>query len=404
MFHINADRFGYNRAKKRTATTIQAASGSFRKLDHAILEIIVSHLEDTNLFAPRQTFMYIATATQTPFARQCLHTIRTDFSLYSLERIGFLSQNPNYTSHIQALLVYSAEGHKATGSERWKVVLRRLYQCTNFKIRRNTGGDITRQAPPITFDDALELLLRLISQAGIHVRSFTLDPAPGSGCAIYSLTPIDKRIFNTGEFVRAWRGVEELTISHVEPLAVHARDLTVLAGRFRKLDLSLWLGPSAFSDALFATVFPRLRELALATSAPSAPPLTAHVVERDPLRRFLWRHWGGLRRVELSRIQLKEDSWVPVFRTLRKCQALAEIVFDSLFVTAFGKIVVHFPQVEQNPVVDSLSGGVFEYKTILIGSLYVGGEWNRVVTFVRYKGAMMDVALERVLDCDRVGY
>lgn len=78
---------------------------TFTLLPLELVQEISSLLKPTELCAIRTTCKALNTKTFTPFWRRSLHTIKTDLSLYSLQKLKSISKHPKLRHYVHHLII-----------------------------------------------------------------------------------------------------------------------------------------------------------------------------------------------------------------------------------------------------------------------------------------------------------
>ncbi|MCJ1250121.1 hypothetical protein MMC30_007347 [Trapelia coarctata] len=265
-----------------------------------------------------------------------------------------------------------------------KILVENLTNCNSFRIEREHEWDGLYESNRITTSDAVGIVLMIVAQTGLPIRSFHLDWIRlGTNWLDARRLPTSQ--FQTVNFRTGWSHLQELILGiAATPETVDLiTELVVQAPNLKRLDTGSNFNHSSGSvlERLYsANTLPRLHELRLRSG-----PIT-----EDFLLQFLLRFRDSLRAISLWHITITSGSWTSIFREWKANLPLLEriaVVFLVERHAAGPKKRVFFPSLAGNAVVPETGGHRFD----LIEHMNRNED---VINGVRYEGPRMDVALD----------
>lgn len=328
--------------------------GSICRLPFELIESISTSLEPTDLLSLRLTCKILYGKTLDFFGSRCLQTVRTDLSPSSIGELEELSKHDQLKHHVQRLSIRGSKDKPLGRGYHWKRwngfsfshllveqrcsrqlqdILHLLPNCRSFEICRYsrepnselaslTNYEVDRTVPKwlvgcLTPGDAITLMLNLIGETGLPVRSFQVNihlPNVSSGSygnPAQRYTPDLQRM----GFYAGWSHLEELSISQslTSDLINWAMSLIQTASRLKTLRLDFDSSPeaNALIDRLFfvSDTLPQLQEFEI-ENASEIPP--------DSFIGFLRHSRHSLRTLSLRHATIGGFSGaLLVFRALR---------------------------------------------------------------------------------------
>ena len=366
-----------------------------------LVQLIAGALESTDLCSLRLVCKKLNEKTLHYFGRTCLASLRTDLSRQNLQELKEFSENLQLSFHVQTLLIKTGPRGLGRGFS-WHrhpsgylvdplpgfqvlrgILVNSLVNCRSFHIPSLTRQEDSNNIGSITPTDAIGILLAVIAETSLSVKSFSL------GYRIQGTGEIDGRRlhmprYQTPEFRTAWAHLRELFLEQpmTSDTSDRALELVVRAPNLRKLSLRLrYDRPCSFLDRLVsADTLHGLQDLEL-----SAASVTAEMISR-----LLLRSLNSLRALSLWHVYMGDgDTWASVFRAWKTTLPFLERISVTWLREHRGQRVyrVLFPRLSCIPVVPGLAGRQIE---VHYRSLW--GEW--MVAGASYQGPGMDVALE----------
>lgn len=272
--------------KERTAPN---TGKEFIVLPLELIEEITSLLKPTDLCAIRPTCKALSARAFTPFWKRFLHTIKTDFSLHSLQILRGISKHLELWHYVHHLTIKGFDKNSRILGEgfHWdrhanpqehpavkqlQGILCQLDNCKSFEIFTLS----TRNGDPLSdFTDAITALLDIVTKAGLPVESFTANFI-GDAKPMGSNSPYLKK----------------LQASNSQCVAVGAH--------LEELKLRCRITPDTINDWTLDMIFhaPKLRKLILASDNVrfDCPDFIEHFSETDA-------PWPQLGELELSLAQ-----------------------------------------------------------------------------------------------------
>lgn len=346
------DVFDHRRQKRKHRGSL---TEPLCRLPLELIEFISASLEPPDLLSLRLACKILYGKTLNIFGSRCLHTVWTDLSRSSVRKLEELSEHAQLKHHVQRLSIsgskerplgrgYSwnrwhglSSGHLLAHqhcSQELGNVLNLLANCRSFEICRYTRADEDTEVTCLsdneldstvpywfrdclTPGDAMTMILNLVAEAHLPVRSFLFDvQLPNVSEGLYGnpvqrYTPdLQKAAFSAG-----WFNLKELTIKQKLPssLVNWALSLIQNAPNLRSLRLGFYynLEANVLIDrlSLVADTLPQLQEFELEN---------ASLVPPDSLINFLHHSRHSLRILSLRTVVFRGTAGVvTIFRTLR---------------------------------------------------------------------------------------
>ncbi|KAL9129284.1 MAG: hypothetical protein Q9217_002231 [Psora testacea] len=368
-----------------------------------VIQLIASALEPTDLFSFRLVCKELNQKTLYHFGRTCLKILRTDLSRNSLQELKDFSGNEQLGSCVQTLLIKSGphglgQGfpwhrhssgyliHPLSGVQMLQeILLNGLKNCRSFHIHSLICEEDTYDNDGVTPSDAVGIILALIAETGLSVRSFYVDFRK-QGTSRMDGKRLHMPRYQTPEFSFAWSHLQELSLeqSMTSENYDKALELVLCATNLRKLSLNLeydhscsFIGRVALAGTLHG-----LQELRL-----SSVNVTAETISG-----LLLRSHNSLRALSFRFVYLEnDDNWVSILRTLKINHPFLESisVFWLKELKAPEPDNIVFPTLSSNPVV------LLDRKFELSYKKYCG---EKRVIGASYWGQGMDRALETLAE------
>ncbi|KAI9711151.1 MAG: hypothetical protein M1812_007255 [Candelaria pacifica] len=267
-----------------------------------------------------------------------------------------------------------------------QTILERLQNCKSFRVY--SYGDLEeggRAGEYLYPSDAVSIILSIVAEAGLPVKSFFVDfNCQGS----LDGKRLQMQLYKQPTFIAAWANLEELLLDHYLscgfPSATleWARDLVLHAPCLKRLSLHFHNcreAPSFICSLLSSPVpFQGLQELKLACG---------HFT-MDTFLNLLLRSRLTLRRLSFWFMFIESGTWKRFLTELRVFQHLEEIIVEFPSEYRDGIIRLEVPTLEANPIVPGSNGREFKLR-------FKKWKWARRVMSASFKGrADMDKALE----------
>ncbi|MCJ1373035.1 hypothetical protein MMC20_004261 [Loxospora ochrophaea] len=309
---------------------------------------------------------------------------QTDLSQHSLQQLHSISLNEQFSHQVQTLHVNKewdedlkprlgrgfywhrmeetdmsrrVDTQLSSGARMLQDVLTRLVNCTSFRFGSTYGLEEQYEPEYLSPSDAIGLVLRIIVEISLPVKSFYIDFEAQKRQAEVDAKRLQTQIFRQPAFIAAWGNLEELRLEYRLKsdslewglgLVSNATSLKVLS-----LDLHFPY-PISFIDSLLSLPFSLqvLQELELAS----------FVVAEDTLLAFLLLCRSNLRRLSFRWIFIRPGKWVPILAALKTFQFLENFAvgFASESGTNILRARIQFPSLETNPIVPGSGGKSFE--------------------------------------------
>ncbi|MCJ1288659.1 hypothetical protein MMC34_000187 [Xylographa carneopallida] len=388
----------------------------FSSLPVEIIELVACQLEFNDLLSFRQVCKQVYESTLRHFGRVCLETFTTDLSYESLQKLKDLSQDERFRHHVHTLLITDIEGlgdgytwtrHASghltaplPGVDMLRAILvDNLVNCRSFRLYRTFGMEVsydhTGIGDRVSYSDTIAVILLVIAETGLPIRSLRLDWDNNGGTHHLKIKRLKGLDFQTPSFWTGWTHLEELVLHNT--LSPDALDfLSTLVLRATNL-LRLEIGPEteSYDDALAfferlcpASAVPKLQELMLESQS----------FTEDFFATFIAGFGHSLRALSLKDVHIiLRGSWKAVIERWRTDLPLLErIAVVDLVEYNLGDIdLLTFPSLRDDRVVPGTNGGRFQ---LTEESQY---EEKRTVG-ATYAGPDMSTALEVLLNAIEV--
>ncbi|KAK2762335.1 hypothetical protein FQN54_001345 [Arachnomyces sp. PD_36] len=345
--------FGFLDSRRRKGQHRQNLTRPLCMMPLELVEIVSASLEPVDLCSLRFTCKMLYMKTMNLFGTRCLQTVRTDLSAESIQKLSQISKNGQLKDHIRCLSI-SGTREKPLGcgyswrrldshpqlhlldrqpcSQQLQGILLALTNCRSFEIRRYAGGPDTEitclsdmeldYTVPYWFDgcltpgDAITMMLNIIAELCLPVRSFLVDIRPpnvsegsyGDPARRYAMN--DRMLGLTTN----WSGLQELTIKRSLSPGLGDWVIGLVRNASNLQTFRLELGHCFEGDTLISRLsvvsdaLPQLREFELENASLSTP---------DSLIRLLHHSRHKLQNLCFRNVIIKtSDGLVRVIRTL----------------------------------------------------------------------------------------
>lgn len=269
-----------------------------------------------------------------------------------------------------------------------------MVNCKSFQFESCDG--LGRLDEPHNFlaSDAIAIFLRIIAETGLPVKSFEINIVSlGTPRVPYVIPrqPVDakrleKHLYQQPGFIVAWENLENLRLALelTSDTLDWARDLVLHTTRLKQLSLHFTYDHSPWSiNSLLSLpkIIQGLQEFSLECIR-----LTAEM-----LSTLLLHCRSNLHRLSLSHVYIDSGNWVQPLTALKSFPLLEDIAVDwPKWRRDNGIIHLHFPALDENPMVPGSSGREFELKCSKLK-----GKVKKKVWGARFQGRVgMDKALE----------
>ncbi|OJJ84596.1 F-box protein [Aspergillus glaucus CBS 516.65] len=374
-----------------------------------LVEEISSILDPTDLRAVRLTCNTLNTKTFSPFWRGALRTIKTDLSLTSLQRLSTISSDSQLRRYVQKLTIraFDRDGrvlgkgfqwerhssghlinlHKQPAVQQFDRILCHLINCNSIQIE-TTSTEHPEPLNAFTATDAIMIIMNINKEAGLTIRSFTLDIFfMGMGGGDEELANLDPRRLQLSEahYVAIGANLEELDVRY-KPDSDSANDwpLNVMlhAPELRKLRLAC----HAMERVFFPIFTLRLALMDLPCQHLQELEFFSIYTTVEYFIALLRKFKQSLRALKLQSVRIEStlDDLKQMFRAMGTFPALEIVNVKLIDSGPSGWRSVHFPAIAQRPVVDEEQGTTIRFD-----------EWPHYngISCVEYSGENMKVAL-----------
>lgn len=280
-----------------------------------IVQLITSTLESTDLLSVRLVCRELNRKSLHHFIVTCFATVRTDLTPKSLQRLQNISESKHLAQHVEALHIKNVDGTLERGFQ-WlrhpsgqlaaslvgadllrDILVNKLVKCRSFHI---DGYDEVEQRDGTDFlipGDAVGIVLSLVAETNLAIRSFTLESKKGSAGRL-DTKRLQMPLCRRSQFIAAWTHLEELVLDYSMTCDQHdwALDLISYAPRLRKLSLRFFPeypdSTSSFMERLTsAHSFLGLQDFSLESADVTVEIISRFLIQnRDTVRALSFRH------------------------------------------------------------------------------------------------------------------
>lgn len=399
------------------------AAGSLSKLPPELLELLSWYLNKHDICSLRRTCRHVAQCSFRPFKHH-FHTLQTDLSRTSLERLLELAKDPELSPRVLHMVIQKPDNDDFGRGYRWggsphspfsqdgfmqfRSVLDGLVNCRELEIRARGPTCPPRFLPPL---GALGMMIRLGAVDGFKLKSLVIDVWVHSSSNnrigfgfIQRLSPMSSKCPNLS---KAWKDLESLVVQQVTfKLADSSFNFLLLlrgARRLRKLDLSFvhdGTDQEAFLKGL-ASIGERfqLQELRLAHAYLGYSTLSINTLfrcQRSSLQKLT---------LECLGLDGRDRGWKSVLETLRhpdsalrdiSLSALSQRTVVTLNPSSLRPYLLFFPAFGH--LFTPVPTGEMEFGNIV----HLHKRPPESISTFEYSGECMDAALERVVSWSRL--
>ncbi|KAL9102173.1 MAG: hypothetical protein Q9163_002647 [Psora crenata] len=411
-----------------------------------LVELIAGTLDRGDLISLRLVCKELNTKTLYSFRHTCFRTFSTDFSRASMQKLENIASSEGIRHHVQTLRVIIdptvwklwaddfgggpfPHGHDSgclesthLGAQRVRdILVERLVNCRSFHLQGHDEGnchffhigygelfDNTFDCDHLTCSDYLAMVLAIISEASLPVKSFWVDfRGPGR----LDVKRLQFPVYQQPAFRCGWAHLQELYLEHgiaadqidwVVDLISHAPTLQKLSLTFQSDACSTDL----INRLIIGHELPALQYLKLFCARVTVKQMSGLLMaSRNSLRELFLRHCyvrdGG--------------PWVTFFRELAKYFLLLESI-NFVRLTEYGTFAgncVHYPTLLDNPIVPGSKVTSFpersEFRLLQPLQLPAKLIWKprhgiRWAVGIKYRGPQVDAVLNMMADLAQVGF
>ena len=401
--HIDNSLFSLVQYKMSAYYENQSALKTARRIDLSdlpseIIKHIASQLEHVDIFSLRLVCRTINEKSFYYFSHECFATISTVLSLSSLQMVKRISEDDRLSFNVKKLLIKGRPSDIGQGLQ-WNrhldgyfvaplpcidilrtILIENLVNCRSFHICRQHQEDMFYTTDKITPGDVSAVLLTMVAETGLTIKSFILD-FKRHGTGRIDWKRLQTVQYQVPTFRAGWDHLEELDLSFTltSELCDLAMGLITQASNLRNLTLSIDNYESeSFLDHLSrAEKLPELQKLHLSSMW----------VMSDSVSRLL-QLIGGLRVLSFQYVMLADGSWKSAFQEIRKNLPLLEdISVKRISDSNSDATSMDFGGIAEDPIVPETNGRRFELvrKKVRRVEKTIG---------VSYEGPRMDQALQ----------
>ncbi|MCJ1228107.1 hypothetical protein MMC12_004768 [Toensbergia leucococca] len=342
-----------------------------------IIETIASELDRTNLCSVRLTCRNLHQKTLHFFGQTCWSTLQTDLSPTSLQKLQSISHLDQFKHHVQTLIVkkwtdelgrgfdwprVKESGHvntlSAPGAKLLQHVLFNLVNCRSFQIHSCGGVEEEYEFEYILPSDAIDLLLTIVAETKIAVKSFRVD-FESQGSVDAKRLQMDS--YQQPAFIAVWKDLEELSLEHhlTSDNLAWAQNLVLYTTSLRKLSLHFYFDHStSFVRSLLSSpiVLQGLQELKLGR---------IHITE-NMLSSLLLHCSSSLHVLSFWHVYISSGTWRQILTQLQDFPFLDDITlhWPKEYSQNEEQEIVHlqFPALDRNHVVPDSEGQKIELR------------------------------------------
>jgi hypothetical protein len=397
------------------------------RLPVELVEHIASALEYKDLLSIRLVCKDLYHKSQHAFGHSFFTVVRTDLSQKGLQFLQDLAEEEQFRHHVKTLLIKPKSSELGLGRDlHWRklqtesldassyaigilqdILVQKLVNCRSFYIFCNQMDDTKINATDfITHSDAVGIILTIVAQAGLAIKSLVvgtlaargvgkvspkgIGTLPGVGAGWINAKKLQPGVFHQPNFRIAWDHLQELILSvHLQNEAFDwTYELVSRATNLQTLSLGFYHGlhthfdVDAFTERLILSPQrTRLRDLRLSKT----------VVSEAQLVKFLlhFRESLSILSFGIVRVQDGRNSWSSIFSQL--ADGLPHLESIAVTYISEGREAstqrVIFPTIWHDPSVSGSDGRKFE-------PIFRRPYRNKLRLFgVRYQGPEIKAAL-----------
>jgi len=195
-----------------------------------IIGLISTFLKPADLRSLRLVCRELNSKTLHYFGLANFATVQTNLSRESLQRLQNISESEHLAVHVQCLHIKHRDDGKFGRGFDWRrhqwnlvadqldgagllrdVLVKRLLKCRSFQIDIYDEYPPRRETDPLTLSDAVGIVLSIVAEADLALRSFTIKSNYDGGRLD---TKRLMRLSHTPQFIAAWSHIEELVLDY----------------------------------------------------------------------------------------------------------------------------------------------------------------------------------------------
>ena len=337
-------------------------SSQMSSLAVEVIEFISAFLEPADLRSLRLVCRGINRKTLRYFALANFATVQTDFSRKSLQRLQSISESEHLAVHVQCLqIMHRMDGKLGQGLD-WRphqgnllvdqldgpgvprnglvkrllkcrlfhinsydeynlrrekgslllrdILVKRLLKCRSFHINSYDEYDFRRETGTLLPSDAVGIVLSVVAEANLAIRSFTVKSSP-DGNGRLDTQRLRMPLCHTPQFIAAWAHVKELILDYKMSFDQYDWILFLIssAPQLRKLLLVFYDTDSLFMERLSSLhVLDKVENLSLRF---------AHVLV-DSISRLLLNNRETVHSLSLQYATIENGGkWATVLRSMK---------------------------------------------------------------------------------------
>ncbi|KAI9841924.1 MAG: hypothetical protein M1837_000310 [Sclerophora amabilis] len=347
-------------------------ASAFAALAVEIIELIAEASDPADLISLRLVCKGLYRKTLHCFGQKFFTTVRTDLSCSSLQKLQNIAEEEPLRHHVQTLLIKRSPTqsgrwfHDPEQDLRWRrhpsgyleiqdsefrllrrVLVEGLVNCRSFNVHGHDDVDGLYESNRLTPSDAVGIILAIVADTSLPVKSFSVDFSPNSTGRL-DAKRLQLPLYQQPEFRSGWSHIQELLLEYsIDSNDLDwALDLVLHAPKLERLSLNFYDHSSQFINRLTKEgQLPALQSLRL----------TSAYVTVESISKLLMSCRDSLRELSLKFVRLEHGgAWATVLRELRSNFSLLES-FSLLWLRGEDKSggILHlmFPTLSDNPIV-----------------------------------------------------
>lgn len=378
---------------------------SIQLLPEEILGLIASSLGVSDACSFRLVSREVNKKTFHNFSSTYFGTVRIDFSPQSIKKLRILSDQKHIIQHIHTFLIkdkcgtlsqtslldwngYPSADSPTSASDIARlcsILTNKLKNCRSFRIEDECSleNDDAFDRNKCSGSDAIRVILAVISQTGLPVKSFSLNLGP-PGAGRVDMTRLNMPLQYGPNLQSSWAHLHELALCFTIDADAFdwALSLILQAKNLRSLILGLDIHES---EAFFARLsdhggLPKIEMLELKSTR----------ISKETFLTLLMHFQPTIQTLVLREVEFENGVWPSAFLEMRHASSRIHTLQVSSLSDTEGLVI--FPSLDTD--VDSFDED--DGTTIEVMDEEIDSEV--LATGIRYHGEYIDLALERLSD------
>jgi len=287
-------------------------SSNIPTLATEIIELIASSLEPADLRSLRLVCRDLNKKALHYFGIANFTTIQTDLSRKSLQRLQNIAKSEHLAVHVQCLHIKHTDDGKLGQGFDWRrhqgnlladqvdgaillrdVLVENLLKCRSFHIHSYDEYEPRQEADSLVPSDAVGLILFLVADADLALRSFTVESSH-DGNGRLDTQRLQMPLSHTPQFIAGWSHIQDLVLDYAMTFDQYDWILRLISSgqRLRKLSIGFHDSSSSFMERLSSLhSLNKLEDLSLKTAHLTVKDISTLLLHnRETLHSLTFRH------------------------------------------------------------------------------------------------------------------